>query len=405
MPCTSPRRGPRRGLVQGSEPARGGLVRRALVACSLGALATAALPPANVVIVLVPAFGGLLVLLERTPPGARAFWLGWWFGFGFFVAGLHWIANALLVDAERYAWLIPFAFLGLPALLACYSGLATFAARWWKGGAVPRALVLACTWTATEWLRGHLFTGFPWNLIGYAWTGNDAVLQVAAFTVIYGLSLLTVLVASMPAVLLAKDGASRRSPSAVAACTVLIVVVAALGRWRLDMAPMPSAPGIHLRLVQPNINQADKWDEAQLEHHLQRLLRLSASPASRPPDVVIWPEAAVPFSPDLDVAGRARITAIAPAQGLVIVGAIGRTGSERSPAAFWNSIFAIDASGTVLGRYDKAHLVPFGEFMPLRRRLPLDAIAAGELDFSSGPGPRTLVLPHLPDVGPSFATR
>src|SRR6185437_247734 len=191
--------------------------RRHAAALLLGALAAAPFspigaPPLVVILlsgppVLLISFSGLVWLMDGCAGRRDAALLGWWFGFGFFLAGLYWISAALFVDIARFWWLVPPALLGFPAGFALFTALATLAAheatrRFGLLGSA-RILVLAVSWVMAEWLRGHILTGFPWNLIGYAWAGAFpgalAVLQLTAVTGIYGLSLLTVLAAALPA--------------------------------------------------------------------------------------------------------------------------------------------------------------------------------------------------------------
>ena len=147
--------------------------RRQMLAAVLGVLAAAALPPVDMVPLLFVAFSGLVWLAGAGSGPRAAFALGWSFGFGFFIAGFYWIALALLVDIASFWWLLPIAIVALPTFFAIFSGLALLAYDWIDArGVVGRACALGLCWTATEWLRGHILTGFPWNLVGYAWSGG-----------------------------------------------------------------------------------------------------------------------------------------------------------------------------------------------------------------------------------------
>lgn len=378
----------------------GGLAgwRRWSIAAVLGVSAAVALPPIYVLPFLVPAFTGLVWLIDGARSFRSAFAAGWWFGFGHFVIGLYWVGEALLVDPARFGWLIPFAVFGLSAGLALFPALAAALAYQSARPGTGRVLIFAASWTAAEWLRGHILTGFPWNLIGYVWTASDAMLQVAAVTGIYGLSLATVSIAAMPAVLSVKPP-PRREGLLIAAAAVLAALWIA-GTLRLDAAQVDDVPGVRLRIVQPDIAQTDKWAAGKRQQDLDLLLRLSTMPTTAPVSAIVWPETAVPFALNVDEGARERIAAIVPFNGLVITGApriAERAGGARK---FYNSVFAIDPAGHIVGAYDKFHLVPFGEYMPLRKYLALDAIAAGPVDFSPGSGPQTIDLPGLPPVSP-----
>jgi apolipoprotein N-acyltransferase len=367
----------------------------------LGALAAAALPPVDIVPVLFVSFTGILWLADGNRSLRGAFALGWSFGFGFFVAGLYWIAIALLVDAARFWWLLPFAAMGLPALFAIYTGLAFAACHLAGGGGMRRVLAFAVAWTVAEYLRSTLFTGFPWNLVGYAWAGGfpgaPAVLQTTALWGIHGLSFLTVLVAALPAAFATPYlGRWRLFNFAPLLATVaLITVMAGFGAVRLAGASNDKVEGVRLRLVQPSIAQSLKWDPSAAESNFRRHLSVSAMNSATPPTAIIWPEAAVPFLLSRDALAREWVASVAPPGGLVLTGA-----PRAADSAVWNSLYAIDGKGDVIATYDKAHLVPFGEYVPLRGILPISKITPGMMDFSAGPGPRTLTLPGLPPVSP-----
>lgn len=380
--------------------------RRYLLGFLLGALAAAALPPVDIVPLLLVSFGGLTWLADGCRRPREAFILGWSFGFGYFVAGLYWIAVSLFTDIAAFWWALPFAVGGLPACFGIYTGLALAAYHWIGARGAGRAFALAGCWTAAEWLRGHLFTGLPWNLVGYVWSGGfpgaTAVLQTAAVTGIYGLSLLTVIAAALPAALgdppLGVIRWRRFVPAL--ASLLLLAVLGGGGAARLAEAKVGTVPNVLLRLVQPSIPQTLKWDPAVRESNFQRLLALSASPGADHVTDIIWPEAAATYFLNRDAVHRGAIAAIAPHDGLVITGTLRTEPPPEQPRDVWNSLVAINGSGEIVAGYDKVHLVPFGEYMPLRSILPLKKLTAGTIDLSAGPGVRTLDLPGLPEAGP-----
>lgn len=383
---------------------------RLAAAALAGMLAVLALPPVHAVPVLLIALPALLWLLDGVRSGRGAFVLGWAFGIGYFVAGLYWIANALLIDVARFGWMIPFAVGGLSAALAVYPGLVALGVHRFgghRGGG--RVLVFAGLWTLMEGLRGWALTGFPWNPLGTVWMPVDAVVQSAAWVGVYGLTFLTVVVSAMPAV----AGWSRGWPAwrPVAAAIGLLAVVAAAGAVRLPSEPVPTVPDVRLRLVQPNIPQAEKWQADRRLDNLRRHVALSRTPAPSgpPPTHVIWGETAVPYPLDgrrddvRDLIAVALEDRPGPDMGpetAVITGAVRVTPPGAEPYRVWNSLIAVDGDGTVRAVYDKAHLVPFGEYVPFRDVLPLDKITPGSTDFSAGPGPRTVMFPGLPPASP-----
>jgi len=380
--------------------------RRLAVAALAGVVSVLALPPIHVVPVLFVTLPMVLWLLDGAATRRAAFAVGWAFGFGFFVAGLYWIGNALLVDAARFGWMIPFAVGGLSAALAVYVGLVTLAVQWLdprRGW--PRVMVFAAAWTLGEMLRGWALTGFPWNPIGTVWMPLDAMIQSVAWVGVYGLGLLTVAVAAMPAVL-GWDRATWRAP--VAALAVLAGVAVA-GAARLPDGPLEVVDGVRLRLVQPNIPQVLKWSPERRAENLYRHIDMSRLPAEDglAPTHVIWGETALPFALDgtEDGGTQDRVRqVVAEALGdtgtAVLTGVVRTTPAGQQPYQVWNSLVAIDATGSLRAHYDKAHLVPFGEYVPLRSVLPLDKITPGATDFSRGDGPTTIDLPGLPPASP-----
>lgn len=372
--------------------------RRHALAASLGTVATLALPPVYAMPALYVAFTGLVWQLPAGLRPRTAFFTGWWFGMGYFVAGLYWIGFAPVTFSASLLWVVPFATVGLPILLSVFHGAATLAASRTGGGPWRTALALALTWGVTEWLRGHVLTGFPWNLAGYSWTGSAALSQSAALFGMYGVTLIAVLAAAAPAALAERSQLRRAIGLAVAVGLPLAVWCG--GAVRLAGVPAAgtdSVPGVGLRLVQPNIPQREKWVRTLQRRNFDMFRTLSI--ANRPAWVtdVIWPETAATF--DLTAVPAARLSAasVVPPGGLLLTGSP-RRGSD--PPRIWNSLVVLDGSGTVTGVFDKFHLVPFGEYMPFRSILPFDKITPGTLDFSAGPGPRTLHLNGLPPVSP-----
>ena len=388
-------------LAAGAAASHGGL--RAALAFLLGALATAAMPPVSFTPVLLVSFTGLAWLLDGARGWRRAALDGYLFGFGFFTTGLYWTANALLTDPVRFGWLVPFAVFGIPAILAPFPAAGVVLSRLlWRPGP-GRILALAVGWSATEFARGVLFTGFPWNLIGYTWTWSDAVLQTTAAFGVYGLGFFTVLVAASPAAL-ASDASTFRKWMPAGAAAVSLALVFAAGMARLSSANDATVPDVTLRIVQANIAQPHKWDEQRRADNIERILTLAAAPDLEAVTHIVLPETAIPAFLDLDEDLRARLGALLPPGGLLLTG-VPRTElpAPDEPAQLWNSIQVLDPSGRIAATYDKAHLVPFGEYVPFRPvlgALGLGTIVPGTTDYSAGPGPRTLAVPGLPTFSP-----
>jgi apolipoprotein N-acyltransferase len=378
--------------------------RRLAAAAGFGAISVLALPPIYAVPVLFVSFTGLVWLIDGIDGGPRtglkALALGWWFGFAHFIGGLYWITNALFVDAATHGWLAPFAVSGLALYFAAYPALACWAASRAPLG-VPRVLVLAAAWAATEWLRGLLLTGFPWNLISTSLAFDAAAIQGAALFGAYGLSLVVVVVAAAPATLgVPAPGPARALPFGVA--MMLAVAIGGAGFARVASVPVAGAAvtDVTLRIVQGNIDQRLKWRGDLARSHFQTYLGLSrAGGRAAAPDAVIWPETAVPFSLSGNPALVRALKRAVPADGVLITGAVRTNPPGKRPRRLWNAVLAVTRQG-IVATYDKHHLVPFGEYVPARKFLPITKITAGRIDFTPGPGARSLDIPGLPRVSP-----
>jgi apolipoprotein N-acyltransferase len=365
-----------------------------------GAASALAMPPFHWFPILWLSLPLLLLLLVGATTPRRAFVLGWSFAFGYFVCGLYWIAAALLVDWQKFFWLVPITVAGLPAVLALYYGLA--AALWHKlyqrqHYGIAAIVSFALLFSAAEYLRGHLFTGFPWNLFGYSWTAWLPMAQTMSLVGVYGLTLLTLVVACLPAALL------LRARYATVANVLGLGVVASLALWGAWRIPPNTAfaPTSYVRLVQPNIAQSLKWDKAKQAEGFQTLLSLSAQKSEHSITHIIWPETALTFDITQDATHRAMLQAVLPDQAIILAGMVRREPNHTTMRwDYYNSLVAMAKTGTLLARYDKAHLVPFGEYVPLRGFAPVAAVTAGLGNFVAGSGVQTLQINGLPAFSP-----
>ncbi|NDF12446.1 MAG: apolipoprotein N-acyltransferase [Proteobacteria bacterium] len=351
---------------------------------AVGALAVLALPPFYVFPVLLIAFPLLMEMLHLAGSKRQAFFTGWWFGFGHFVFGLYWIANSLLVDAVHFAWLIPFAVSLIPAVLAIYTGLfAVFMHRLRLNG-WRRVLTAASLWVLIEFARSYLFTGFPWNLIGYSWVVSDAVMQLASITGVWGLSLLAMLFALSPLLWMHRPQRLKG---------IILLLLPALvwcgGFVRLSESGDPLT-ATTIRVVQANIKQEMKWEgEYRFKTFMQHVMA-SVDHDLAPADIIVWPETAVPFVLEREQFIQDILRKMMPPESVVITGALHIEG-DQADYSIWNALYAVSARGKVLGVYDKVRLVPFGEYVPFRTLLPfVDKITYGSKDFSSGAGAKSL---------------
>jgi apolipoprotein N-acyltransferase len=344
---------------------------------------------------------------------AAAAQTGWWWGFGYFLAGLYWIGEPFLIEAEIFAALLPLAVLLMPAGLALFFAAATaLAAFVWRPGA-PRVVALALALSATEWLRGNILTGFPWNVLGYALTYPVELMQSAAVVGIYGLTLATALIFALPAVLWTEASDRRRGRLAAAAVALLPLVVAgALGWARLAYATSDTVRGVKIRIVQASVPQRERMQPQLWAGHFRDHLDLSGRDPTGKADSLagvthlIWPENAMPFAALDSPEALSAIGDLLPEGTVLISGAIRveRGGADgKGPRRFFNSLLVLGRGGFLVALYDKIFLVPFGEFLPLRPLLA--ALGLNEVaqrgGYSAGVSPRPLLaLPGLPAIVP-----
>lgn len=372
-------------------------VRFAIV-CGAGAASVLILPPFSMLILTPLVWSALLICLSGTPAGSAAI-LGFAFGLFQFGFGLSWITESFYIEADRFGALAIPSVTGLSAFLAIFPAFASavFArsSRCANPG-VPAAFILACALTGGEWLRGHLLTGFPWNLAGYAVADFDGLRQPAAWVGSYGMSFLVVFIGALPGAAWVAKGRQRHS--AMAAALLLPLAIWTAGTLRLTQTE--STPtGIFLRVVQGNFPQTEKWGHDARKRALDRYASMSSE--GPPVDVVLWPETAFPGYLDEDSAARELISAALPKDALLMTGVPSRHRTIDS-TSYFNAVQVYNSLGKLLDSYTKHHLVPFGEYQPLPSWLPLDRIVDATGDFTPGPGPRTLVLPNIPLVAPAI---
>jgi apolipoprotein N-acyltransferase len=387
-------------LLQTSQQARPyqmGQLKRFLpapVAFLLGIALVLALPPFSLPWVLPVVFGGLFHLTVRRP-AVHAYLTGWVFGMGFFLFGISWIAESFFIEADQFGWMAVPAVAGLSAMLACFPALAVALFALTKVTGLSGVLVFSAFWSSAEWLRGTLLTGFPWNLIGYAWADYAIPRQVAALVGSYGVSLITVLSVTLPILILSRE--RHQKIASIVLFASLFALIWLSGTHRLAL---PSeASDTTLRIVQGNIPQHQKWDFEFRERNIARYMELSALPGRY--DILLWPESAFPGYLEAEPAMLQQIAALLPNSAVLLTGVntrqLGLQGEINR-----NSILAIDAEGSVFARYAKHHLVPFGEYVPWWSPLQVEQLTGGSSYFTPGPGPLTIQLPGSRKVGMSI---
>ncbi|MES0810307.1 apolipoprotein N-acyltransferase [Roseibium sp. SCPC15] len=361
--------------------------QRRLLCVLCGAVTAFALPPyglAPLLLLTFPCFVWLLDGALETGSGQKlkrlrtGFALGWLFGFGYFLSGLWWIGSAFLVEADRYAWIMPFAVLAMPMGLALFTGLGTAIAGLFWSDRFRRILLLAACLTLADWVRGHVLTGFPWNAFGYGVADYLSLAQTASLVGIYGLTFLVVVISAAPSVLADSKPLGQRL-GVVGLAVVILLLMAAFGSFRLWNKPALFAD-LDIRIVQPSIDQKDKWRPELRDEIFQTYLDMTEAPLGGDarvgqPRIVVWPESAVPFLLTQEPGALFRIARVLGENTELVTGA-NRAEVSADGYDYFNSVYVIDNDGAVQGIYDKVRLVPFGEYVPLQELLEKTGISS-----------------------------
>ena len=389
--------------------------RRRLVALVAGAIGALAMPPVGFLPALVVSMVVAVWLIDGAAHGGErlggsvatlwtAFVAGWWWGFGYFLASLWWLGAAFLVDPQ-FIWALPLGVITLPAALATFPGFGFALARGvWPQGAA-RALALAFGLGLSEGLRAVVLTGFPWNEFGLALGQHLVLAQGAAYVGQHGLTLAAIALCAAPATLWGARGWRRWAPTGVA--LIGLGALAGFGFHRLTEPPPPPVASVKLRIMQTTLTQGADFTPEKGGEILSRYLSLSDRPGpgrSGVADVthLIWPESAFPFLLAKEPGALARLTEFLRGGAVLAVGAARADGAtqERRPR-YYNSILTLNLTGLLPARYDKRHLVPFGEYLPFQsafERIGLTQFVHIPGGFSPGRGPDLLPMPGAPDA-------
>jgi apolipoprotein N-acyltransferase len=372
----------------------------------LAGIATAFAHPPFGILPGILGYGLLFAVVDRTDgerPLRSAFWRAWLAGVGYFAIGCWWVAEAFMVDAAEQGWMAPIAVVLLAAGLGLFWGLGGLLYRMLRPrDTILKALVFAGALSLLEWTRGHVFTGFPWNLPGETWRAGSPPSQAAALVGAYGLTWITLLAMAALAAPFA-FGFRRSTWSLLSGGIAVVIALYGYGFWHLSHGDGPT-PGPVIRVVQPDVRQEAKYDASKFVDIVSRYLRLTAQPTASglSPDIVIWPEGAIPaaandvLNPNLGIY-PAVVKALKPGQ-ILLMGTY-RLDERAVKPTYYNSLYALRRDGDdlkVLGIYDKYRLVPFGEYMPASNLMKAigfqKLVHVAEDGFSSGPPPSQMPI-------------
>jgi apolipoprotein N-acyltransferase len=370
----------------------------------VGFFASLAWAPYHYVVFLCASLCVLMIRIEACDCPQQAFRCGWWWGWGFYVATLFWAGNSLLIDGERFGWLWPFSVLGLPGVFAFYPAVTTaFISLCYKRLSLTLfgySVCFAISWSLYEYLQGHLFTGFPWNLTAYIWAPYLPVAQSVAVVGSYGLGLITLFLFSLVGGAILRQWSWKSLVCGALINGIALSLVGGLGYHRLKQHPTLFHDTVWLRLVQPNFDQREKLDPRYGPEHFQKLVDLSTTQnAQRKPSHVIWAEGSFPWS--LSSATLSLVPTVYE-EGYPFILLLGCTYQNDKGDPF-NSLLSFDSKGVLRPVYAKTHLLPFGEYIPCRSVLSLfvpghwlKTISPGQSDIVPGPRAYTTECEGLP---------
>lgn len=366
-----------------------------------GCLCALAFAPFHFFIAAMISISAFYFLLEKKCANPKqAAQLGLAYGYGYFLAGIYWVSISLLVDAERFGWLVPFALTLLPGVLAIYFSAMAFAykkilSKFHFQQNYQKILIFAILWLCAEALRSVLLSGFPWNLLGYSFLFNNYFSQSASYFSVYGLSLFACIICLTPTLFKKPKISDKIFLSIIA---FLVIANAVFGYWRIHHTDLIEHEDFKMRLVQGNIKQNLKWDPAEKYRNFLRHIHLSNEADQTDVRAVIWSETSVPYAIDDNADLMELLTRSINNKAILITGGLRIEYTDITKTTIknvWNSVFAINKGG-IIDYYDKHHLVPFGEYVPFANLLPfVDKITDGASGFSTGEGPQTLETGHF----------
>ena len=378
--------------------------RQHLSILSLGMIAATALPPWFFTPGIF-SFAILGFLLGKSTKSIEVARMSWLFSFGFHLVGIHWISNAFLINSGQFSVFIPFVFVGLPAILALFPAAIMAIFPFIRRSSSIDIITIAVLWSISDFARGKLFTGFPWNLMSYTVSFSENLSQIASFVGAYGLNLLVIFVAMAPSILLKTQFYKRKSSFLIIFFCCFIPLAAGFGGMlRLQNGDEGLNTDIRIRIVQANIPQSEKWDPELKFQNISKYLRLSNLPFNLPPSknsvikIIVWPETAIPAFLEEDEKLRRLIMDSIAGPSILVTGAPAI--ATQNPAGLHNSFFVLSQAGDILSRYDKVKLVPFGEYVPFKKWLPFSRLVESLADFQVGTGSKFVDIPLIGKISP-----
>lgn len=324
-------------------------------------------------------FSVLFYYVYRAESFRDAFIKGFVFGFGHFLTGMYWISIGVSVYIDQFWWAIPFALLGLPLILAFFIGLPA-ALSWAARESSYFHLVFCLAIVFFEWVRSWIFTGLPWNLLGYSLAFSDALIQPASIFGTYGLSFAVIYISTCFFYYLVKQKKYFKSSAFIS--IAIISLMWSFGTLRLKNYPTNFSK-ISIRLVQPSIPQSSKWNESEFWNNLDAHINLSVIPATSP-DLIIWSEAALVAPYKYPPIKNKLQEMLKSSKSVLITGGVSDNDKLGDEYKMYTTLQAINPDGNLIFEYHKSHLVPFGEYMPLKNILPIKKLTHGFIDYTPG---------------------
>lgn len=370
----------------------------------LGVLSALSFAPFYLFPILLVSYPLFMLISMVSDHPKRSFYLGYAFGFGHFFAGLYWIGNSVVVEVDIPNWVGPIMVAFIAIYLSIFPGLVSFLLKYiHRNHSLSKNLLnisisFIVLWSFSEWIRGMLFTGFPWNLIGYVWGFSDIMLQSTAIWGIYGLGIITLILCLLTFFAIVNYWRFLSSSGVI----IVVIGLYTFGSNRLPET-IEYVDKVNLKVVQANIQQKDKWPYENWSKNLVTHMDMSDDNKTENKDIIIWPETAVIYSISEEPLRRDVMSSILNEEDFILTG-FPRRQRDPDQTRLFNSLIAINKDGNIEGIYDKSHLVPFGEYIPsfitnIMIPLGLDQMFTGGQGFSHGEGVKTLNIDGMPPVG------